>query len=232
MNRLNNSKENNKITDKNSCLKGDAPKNYSTKSIFTKRYLMMFQITIFIILCASRSTESRKIISNSSSIYITINSIGTHPVFSPGKCDNNNFIQPDAIYINGILNESISPYYDLDKEKNNITLFWNDEINSTACLFKQCKTINEIDFSNFNSSKLKYTHGMFWYCGSLISIKFSNFDTSKVIDMHYMFARCISIKNLNLSNFDTSLVTHFGNMFSQCNSLISLDISNFNTSNA
>ena len=31
MNRLNNSKENNKITDKNSCLKGDAQKNSSTK---------------------------------------------------------------------------------------------------------------------------------------------------------------------------------------------------------
>ena len=232
MNRLNNSEENNKITDKNSCLKGYTTKKSSIKSIFTIRYFMMFHITIFIILCASRPTESRKIISNSSSIYITINSIGNHPVFSPDKCGNNNFIQPDAIYINGILNESISPYYDLDKEKNNITLFWNDEINSTACLFKQCKTINEIDFSNFNSSKLKYTHGMFWYCESLISIKFSNFDTSKVIDMHYMFARCISIKNLNLSNFDTSLVTHFGNMFSQCNSLISLDISNFNTANA
>ena len=129
------------MQNKNSCLKGDAPKNSSTKSIFTKRYLMMFQITIFIILCASRPTESRKIISNSSSIYITINSIGTHPVFSPGECGNNNFIQPDAIYINGILNDSISPYYDLDNEKNNITLFWNDEIHSTACLFKQCKTI-------------------------------------------------------------------------------------------
>jgi surface protein len=65
-------------------------------------------------------------------------------------------------------------------------------------------------------------------CSSLESIDLSMFDTSKVENMNSMFKDCSSLKSLDLSKFDTSLVTKMDEIFYNCYSLSILDISNFN----
>ena len=47
---------------------------------------------------------------------------------------------------------------------------------------------------------------MFGYCKSITEINLSNFDTSKVTYMNNMFFKCTSLTSLDLSNFDTSKV--------------------------
>ena len=70
---------------------------------------------------------------------------------------------------------------------------------------------------------------MFYQCYALEEINFNNFNTSKVTDMSCMFTECTSLKSLDLSNFDISKVEYMMNMFSECESLEYLDISNFKT---
>ena len=186
--------------------------------------IISFFLKVFIIICIISPRT------NSSSIQIIINQAGIQSVFTKTACKENSFIEPDEIYINGIQKEVIQNNYTLESSRNNITLVWEREINSTACLFNDCHNITQVDLSNFHSSELMFIHGMFWHCKSLLSINFMNFNTSKVIDMHYLFNDCQKLNNLDLSYFDTTEVTNMAYMFAECHSLNSLNLSNFKTS--
>ena len=73
---------------------------------------------------------------------------------------------------------------------------------------------------------------MFWECKELEYLDLSNFDTSNVIDMGWMFYKCHKLKEIKgINNFNTSKVTRMNSMFEGCNELENLDLSNFNTSN-
>ena len=54
---------------------------------------------------------------------------------------------------------------------------------------------------------------MFQRCYSINYLDLSNFNTSKVINMHSMFELCTNLTSLDLSNFDTSNVTDWGGTF-------------------
>ena len=61
--------------------------------------------------------------------------------------------------------------------------------------------------------------GMFSRCKSLININLSNFNTQNVENMSYIFNRCESLTNINLSNFNTQNVKKICYMFNRCESL-------------
>ena len=67
---------------------------------------------------------------------------------------------------------------------------------------------------------------------SIINIDFTNFNTSKVTNMSNMFSGSRTIESLDLSNWDTSNVTDMSGMFSSCMYLTSIiGLENLNTSN-
>ena len=200
--------------------------NISTRKlfIFSKRNIIYIFLKIFIIICIIKPCE------NSSYINITINKESNCKIYSSSPCDENSFIKPDQIIINGQNINSNENKYNFESSTNAITLIWNNKINSSACLFRGCKDISEVDLSGFDSSELEYMQGMFWNCENLNSINFKNFDSSKVIDMHYTFRNCQNLSSLDISNFDTSSVENMGFMFAETKSLISLNLSHFNTS--
>lgn len=98
-------------------------------------------------------------------------------------------------------------------------------------LFGGLSNMTDIDFSNFNTSRVTTMNSMFYGAHSLTTLDLSNFDTSNVTDMTSMFHACTSLITLDLSNFDTSNVTKMQSMFHGCEVMTSLRISNFNTSN-
>ena len=87
-----------------------------------------------------------------------------------------------------------------------------------------------VDFTYFDSSRVKKINSIFSNCEELETIIFSNFDTARVENMDYVFYKCKALKSVDLSKFDTSLVTTMTYMFSECLSLKSLDLSYWNTS--
>ena len=80
-------------------------------------------------------------------------------------------------------------------------------------------------YANENSSYMFYKKII------LKEINFDNFDTSRVENMRYMFDNCEELKELDLSKFDTSNVEHMNNMFNHCKRLETLDLSKFNIHN-
>ena len=97
-------------------------------------------------------------------------------------------------------------------------------------LFSGFTSLETLDLTYLDTSKVTNMERMFEGCSNLTSIDVSNFDTSKVIDMRGMFNKCSNLKNLDVSNFDTSNVTTMRAMFQLCSSLTELDLSNFDTS--
>ena len=140
---------------------------------------------------------------------------------------------PDIIYLNDIPTEIDDYGYIKSKgrEENNVTLIWNDTLESCENLFKDLDNIIEIDLSKFDTSKVASMQSMFQGCENLKYINFHNINTSSVTNMSAMFGYCDSLLSIDLSNFDTSKVTDMSYMFQSCSSLTSLDILNLNMSN-
>lgn len=86
--------------------------------------------------------------------------------------------------------------------------------------------IDPIDFSHFDTSKVKIMTGMF--AGSYLpSIDIRNFDTRNVVDMQYTFAGLKNVKHLDLHGFDVSKVNNIGAIFSGNPTLVSLNLANW-----
>ena len=195
-----------------------------------------FWLILFILIIPDLSNEFQhiKILYRYSYSYITlkIDGFGNKRVYTgkDWKCDNKNFIPPDEIYINEINQITIKNEYNFSESKNTVKLVWFKEMNSTACLFRGCVDIKEIDFSHFNSSLITgEIKSMFNGCNSLVSLDLSGFNTSKVTGFPCLFCNCYSLTSINLTNFDTSNIFNMENMFNLCYSLESINLSSFNT---
>ncbi len=101
--------------------------------------------------------------------------------------------------------------------------------NNTEQMFSRCSSLESLDLSSFDASKVTNMGGMFMECSLLESLDISSFDTSKVTNMGAMFYGCSSLESLDFSSFDTSKVTGMSSMFRDCFSLESLNLSSFNT---
>ena len=102
-------------------------------------------------------------------------------------------------------------------------------VTSMTKLFYNCKSLTNLDLSNFDTSKVTNMSWMFNGCNSLINLDVSSFDTSNVTTMELMFIYCKSLKNLDVTNFNTKNVENMWNMFTDMTSLTELDLRNFNT---
>lgn len=99
-----------------------------------------------------------------------------------------------------------------------------------SSMFVNCKSLEALDLSTFNTYGIRRMGNMFDGCTSLRSVNLSSFDTSTVTEMSSMFKGCRSLKNVDVSNFDTGNVTTMQGMFDGCSSLNSLNLSGFDTS--
>ena len=93
-------------------------------------------------------------------------------------------------------------------------------------MFYQCSSLEEINFNNFNTSKVTSMEAMFADCSNLKSLDLSNFDTSNVGVMNYMFYYCTSLEYLDISNFGTSQVTKSSYMFNDVKPLKYINLYN------
>ena len=187
------------------------------------KYLLLINMFTKILL----QTDLNSIYSNFSNITLTIKGTGFKNIFSQTFK-----FYPNEIYINGVFQTNINYTYYFTEENNNVELIWNNN-NITNChsMFSDCKDIEKIDMSSFNTSQVIIMNSMFKGCKYLVSLNLINIETSKVKYMISMFEECTSLTSLDLSYFDTSQVQSMERMFKRCKKLASLDLSNFNTSN-
>ena len=138
---------------------------------------------------------------------------------------------PTDVLVNGISQkDTCQKTCELSNDYNNITIIFNEDIDSCEFMFKNCKNTIEIDLSKFDFSKVKTMNSMFDGCTSLDKINFGNINTSSVKNMDCLFQDCRNLNSIDVSKFDTSNVESMRRMFGYCMSLTSIDCSNFNTS--
>ena len=95
--------------------------------------------------------------------------------------------------------------------------------NTCRSLFQGLSNIIQIDFTNFNTSKVELMKYMFEKCINLKNIIFGNkFETFLSTSMEFMYSDCQSLISLDLTFFNASLVDNMGKMFFNCNSLNNL----------
>ena len=108
--------------------------------------------------------------------------------------------------------------------------FTASEVTQMDNLFSQCKELNQVDVSKFDTRNVTSMLRMFYACNSLENLNVRNFNTSNVTDMSSMFAGCILLTSLDVTSFDTTKVKTMSEMFYNCRSLTSLNLSSFDMS--
>jgi len=144
--------------------------------------------------------------------------------------NDNFYTDPNEVYVNNIKNDTCKKYCELPNDLNNITLIFNEEINSSENMFNGLSNIIEIDLSFFDSSLVTNMDSMFKDCTNLQKINFRKINTTSVVDMSSLFNNCKNLISIDLSNFDTHSVIRMDSMFSYCEKIESIDLSSFNTS--
>ena len=101
-----------------------------------------------------------------------------------------------------------------------VYILFDSPINNLTYLFFECKCLQEVDFSCFNSDEITDMSYMFINCSSLKKVIFpENFNTSKVTNMNSMFCNCSSLVEIDIKSFDTENVINMACMFSGCTKL-------------
>ena len=145
----------------------------------------------------------------------------------------------------------------LDANVYDLNYIDTSEIIDMASLFDSGnynKTLDNIDISKWDVSKVKHMSGMFagyenfncdlsnWNVSNVTNMAFmfyncrnfncnlSNWDVSNVINMKYMFENCKKF-NCNLSKWDVSNVTNMKYMFQNCENFKAKDLDKWNVSN-
>ena len=141
--------------------------------------------------------------------------------------DENNY----HIFFNDEIHERKKNYISKRENVKKIKIILDYEVKSFKELFRDCITIEKINFIKFRRKDIIDMSSMFDGCLSLIEVNLSNFETENVKDMSFMFHQCKLLTELNLSKFNTKEVTNMRSIFSRCSSLEKIDLSTFDTQN-
>ena len=138
-----------------------------------------------------------------------------------------NFNTSNVIYMNDMFFECTS-LKSININSNYLNLAFKS-INNNNNSICNCSLLKQKN--NWNTSNVINMSYMFYNCKSLRELNISQFDTSKVIDMSYMFYNCYSLSELKLTKFNFYNVLNMTHMFDGCTSLINLDIPNLDIKN-
>ena len=163
----------------------------------------------------------------------TANASGVVPTFNSGYQYTVDEVNNDGVYT-----VEIYSYDDFSscsfKDKTQLLtveyLKVTDNVTSMSSMFYNCNKLNQLDVSNWNTSKVTDMSNMFQNCKKITSLDVSKWDTGNVQLMTNMFDLCQSLQSLNLSDWNVSKVENMGAMFGSCYNLEELKIDNWNTS--
>ena len=82
----------------------------------------------------------------------------------------------------------------------NLNNIYTDSLTKTGSMFKNCVALTSVDFSSFNTKKLKYMSSMFEGCTSLTSINLWHFVTPDVSEIMSLFKGCTNLKYINMAS--------------------------------
>ena len=164
----------------------------------------------------------------------TANASGVVPTFNNGyQYEVNEVNNGDGTYTVKITAYEDFTSCSFNGKSNLLTVEYlkvTSQVTNMNYVFDDCKSLTQVDVSNWDTSKVTTMINMFYNCSSLTQLDLSNWNTGKVTNMSYTFSNCVSLTQLDVSNWNTSSVETMGYMFYNCKSLTQLDVSKWNTS--
>ena len=167
------------------------------------------------------------IIQETSEIRLIIDGGGGEQNILNNGFDNN----PSEVWVNDSLYTSYSKTCDLPTGLSEVTLKFDDQLESCSEMFKDLNNLKEVNLSDFDASKVASMKSMFYGCSNLEKITFGNINTSSVTDLGQFLQGCSRLSSIDLINLDTSKVTNFAWMFFSCHNLESINFGSIDTSN-
>ncbi len=191
-----------------------------------KYFLLYFELIIVLLNCSfiylKDLKNKRKLYNYYSEIHLIIQ-VNKYD-YQPISILNNEYnSEPDEVIINGIPNQC-KKKCNLRNGRNNITLRFENQIESCEKMFRHLNNIIEVDLSKIDASKITTMLRMFSGCSSLEKINFGNINTSSLENMQSLFFGCSKLTSIDLSHFDTSKVTTFYSMFYNCKNLETINV--------
>jgi len=80
-------------------------------------------------------------------------------------------------------------------------------------MFYGCKSLNFLDLSHFDTSKVTSMNYLFYNCSSLTSLNLDNFISSQVKDILITFDPCINLEYIKFNNLKRKQIS-YNDMFS------------------
>lgn len=134
----------------------------------------------------------------------------------------NYIIEANEVDLTDITTPSLSNLFSSCPKLKKVSFKSGNNITNMSNMFLLCTVLEEIDFSNVDTSNVTNMSEMFRMCQKLTSIP--QIDTSKVTNMYNMFYACASLMNLPL--LDTSKVTNWEYAFYYCAALTNESLNN------
>ena len=132
------------------------------------------------------------------------------------------------LIFNFLIQDCSYMFYDCKNiESINLSSFNSQNVLNMEYMFAGCSNLNIINVSSINTKAVTKINGIFYGCESLEKINLSSFDTSNIINMSNMFSNCIKLKSINLSSFITQKVNNMNKMFCDCRNLEIVDLTSF-----
>ena len=117
------------------------------KNIFSFHFQFLIIILIISFIFSNSKRHIRIISIYNSEIRLVINTPGEQDILSSSF-----YKEPLEVKVNGITKSSCKKKCNLEDNINNITLIFDDDINSCENMFKDLLNIKEVDLSNFDTS--------------------------------------------------------------------------------
>ena len=153
-----------------------------------KYYLLGYEIVIFLLRFVVTTNlfnkNIRKLNNYYSEIHLVVKGNGTQNILSNSYVGLN----PSEVYVNGVKDNSCKRSCNLHGNLNNITLRFENQIESCKYMFYSVTSIIEVDLSNFDASKVKTMEYMLYIWSNLEIINLGNIDTSSVVNMKSLFS--------------------------------------------
>ena len=93
----------------------------------------------------------------------------------------NFYYHPDEVWVNGVKHDICRQTCDLIPGLNEVTIKFDDQVQSCNQMFHNLNNIKEVDLSYFDASQVTDMKSMFHGCSNLVKVNFGNtIDTSKV----------------------------------------------------
>ena len=97
------------------------------------------------------------------------------------------YLEPKEVIINGEPKTNVKKIFNFEKDYNNVTIIYEDKLNSCENMFNGITNITEIDLTEFDTSEVTNMDFMFNQSINLEKITFGNINTSKVESMCRLF---------------------------------------------